>query len=212
MYNLTLRSNGLSGRLSRSIADLRSLKILDLSDNELKGHLPLQIGYMSNLTYLRLSYNAFVGTIPSLENLNNLSLFHLHGNRLQGSVPYVDKQAMSGDSSFITDCGVPTDFDEPLECEDCTVCCNSDGDCHFNKVTAVEEAGFTSYKNFSWVFFLSMLLFFGLVATLSYLRERRRHLPIERQLESSRRLWVINRGNMLATIGTGEQNWAYIPL
>ena len=116
-----------------------------------KGRIPKEIGELANLTHLRLSYNAFMSTPPTeLGKLQNLRLLHLHGNRLEGIIPDIDTQFMNGQYSFITgeerrtalicitssfisftnfcvhmqiDCGVPTAFEDPLECEKCSVCC-----------------------------------------------------------------------------------------
>ena len=123
---LNLTNNGLSGSLSESIGRLSSLEILDLSDNDIKGSLPTEIGSLSKLTYLRLSYNAFIGTAPTeLENLTQLELIQMHGNRIGGTIPIIDlaSKELYGDSSFVADCGNPSDFDESLNCDECTMCC-----------------------------------------------------------------------------------------
>jgi len=170
---LVLANNGLSGKLSKRIADLTSLSKLDMSDNDIKGTIPEEIGLLLNLTYLRLSYNSFIDTVPSeLRKLHHLSLFHLHGNRLQGEMPHIDTRFMNERSSFITDCGVPTDFEEPLICKNCKVCCNVNSECHFNDQTWIKRAGFSSYVDFSWAFCLCLVVLFGLLVVLSNLYDR----------------------------------------
>ena len=58
--------------------------------------------------------------------LENLQLIQLHGNRIT-KIPDVPKleNSIFEMSAFVTDCGVPSVFDEPLECENCTMCCES---------------------------------------------------------------------------------------
>ncbi|KAL7547744.1 hypothetical protein ACHAWF_012488, partial [Thalassiosira exigua] len=137
---LELRSNGLSGLLVEDISELSSLKHLDLGDNELKGTIPTSIGLLSNLTFLRLSYNGFVGNETNFgSNLPHLSLLQIHGNRLDGTIPLLNLTFPEG-YSFISDCGNPSAFDKSLECLECTMCCNSQGDCYPN--TELDIMGF----------------------------------------------------------------------
>ncbi len=161
---LDLRNNGLSGRLSKSIGNLTSIEVLDLSDNDIKvmllicdeciaidlitlltlissiisyqsfllllhsthqGSIPTEIGLLSNLTYLRLSYNTFTGTAPKgLGDLTKLKLLQLQSNRITKMpvIPRLD-ESIFNESTFVTDCGVPSAFTDPMECEHCTMCC-----------------------------------------------------------------------------------------
>ena len=131
---LNLRSNGLSGRLNGSIANLSSLEILDLSDNDIKGTLSTEIGSLSKLRHLRLSYNSFIGTAPTeLEKLQHLELIQLHGNRISGTIPDIINMASTEThghyeyySSFVADCGNTSNFEESLICNECTMCCKYD--------------------------------------------------------------------------------------
>ena len=75
-----------------------------------------------NLKRIRLSYNAFIENIPSqFGNIPGLELIQLHGNRFSGAVPTFNEMDKSvwGDSSFVADCGTPSDFKVPLECDEC---------------------------------------------------------------------------------------------
>ncbi len=48
----------------------------------------------------------------------------MHDNRFAGTVPSINLEFRGFDeSSFISDCGVPSVFDDPLICEGCTMCC-----------------------------------------------------------------------------------------
>jgi len=149
-----------------------------------QGTIPKEIGNLTELTLLRLSFNAFVGTVPKeLSNLEKLELIHLHGNRLSGEVPqdlHLSNSLPQEDitSSFITDCGLPTDFDEPLLCEQCTMCCNSDGDCHSTERPNLEEielAGFESYAHFIWVFLLFLSGYVFLIVLASFVYDSKRY-------------------------------------
>jgi len=78
-----------------------------------------------------LSFNSLVNTVPTtLRGLQHLELVHLHGNRLWGSMPALNTDTLKATSSFISDCGAPSDLVESLTCPNCTICCNSLGDCH----------------------------------------------------------------------------------
>eukprot|EP00985_Skeletonema_marinoi_P011372 scaffold5398_cov70-Skeletonema_marinoi.AAC.4 len=98
--------------------------VLDLSDNDIKGLIPTEIGQLSELTYLRLSYNAFTGTAECLEELTKLQLLHLNSNRITempNMTQFNKNENMK--SAFVTDCGVPSAFNEAPKCEYCTMCC-----------------------------------------------------------------------------------------
>eukprot|EP00985_Skeletonema_marinoi_P018994 scaffold10753_cov87-Skeletonema_marinoi.AAC.5 len=123
--SLTLTNNGLSGRLSERIGNLTSIELLDLSDNDIKGSIPKEIGQLSELTYLRLSYNAFTGTAPEdLGELTKLQLLQLQSNRIT-RIPNMTQldDSKYGNSTFVTDCGVPSAFNEAPKCQNCTMCC-----------------------------------------------------------------------------------------
>ena len=116
--------------------------------------MPVEISNLEKLRVLRLSYNALVGTFPSeLGLLEHLEIVHLHSNRIQGNLSIqiyetqydsfyrifndddgseVDenKQTESLQDAFdmaklISDCGSPSAFDEPVDCPNCTMCCES---------------------------------------------------------------------------------------
>jgi hypothetical protein len=90
-----------------------------------QGSIPAEIDRLSNLTYLRLSYNAFTGTAPEgLGEMKGLQLLQLQSNRIT-EMPIIQRldNSIHGQSTFVTDCGVPSAFDEALECENCTICC-----------------------------------------------------------------------------------------
>ena len=148
-----------------------------------QGKIPSEIGLLSNLKTLRLSYNSFIGTFPlELEQLKTLELVQLHGNRLSGSISLW--LSNSDESSLVSDCGLPSIFEDPLTCEACSMCCkfgetafthnvphngqahlnsgpfsclgNSQDECFFKGEIPIVEAGFDNYIQLSWVFLLSI--------------------------------------------------------
>ncbi len=136
---LHLQTNGLSGKLS-AIGNLTFLEYLDLSDNDIKGTLPPELGLLRGLIQLRLSFNSFTGSVPKeLANLEYLKLMHLHGNRLHGQFPALTLDNMLETSSFISDCGTPSDFAVPLLCPFCTMCCNAEGDVYINNFAILRK-------------------------------------------------------------------------
>ena len=140
------------------------------------------MGELSKLERLRLSFNAFVGAVPTaFGNLSTLELIQLQGNRFEGEIPVslnVYKTSFE-ESSFISDCGVPTDFDEPLLCEECTMCCNNNGDCHSTEPARLAQvpakSGFSSYAEFIWVFLLLLIGYCMLIVAASSLYDLRTH-------------------------------------
>ncbi|KAL7541121.1 hypothetical protein ACHAXR_011494, partial [Thalassiosira sp. AJA248-18] len=179
---LTLENNGLSGRLTAHIGELSSLEILDLSDNVIKGSIPAEIGSLTNLTYLRLSYNVFTGTVSDeLLDLTRLQLVQLHGNRLTGTIPDLNvtpKDESLYGSSFVSDCGEPSVFEDPIQCEGCTMCCNSQEDCQPNEQDQVQQE-FGTYVEFTWVYFVGIMGICCLlaVALCLYNQYRKRSMP-----------------------------------
>ena len=175
VISIKLGNDGLSGRISDSIGDLAFLTWLDMSDNDLGGTLPSSIGKLSNLTHLRLSHNSLIGTIPQMRELKLLELVHFHSNRFEGSVPTLTHDWHNA-SSFVTDCGLPTQFDDPLECLDCTMCCNQHADCHVTEPETIifELTGYQSYLHFTWVFFLILVGLVSLIYIGSMLYDRKK--------------------------------------
>ncbi|KAL7544225.1 hypothetical protein ACHAWF_007605 [Thalassiosira exigua] len=180
---INLTNNGLSGKLDEGISNLVNLEVLDVNDNDIKGNVPSSLGKLSKLHRLRLSYNSFTGAMPKeLEELQQMELVHLHGNRFfgkTGTIPDFNKgKQMQDASSFIADCGLPTDFDEALDCAGCTMCCNSNGDCHPtepNKLEQVQLKGFENYAHFTWVFGLITFGFAFLLVMASSLYDKHKN-------------------------------------
>lgn len=91
-----------------------------------QGEIPTEIGFLSNLTYVRLSFNSFQGNRTNFGSLKKLQFIQLHGNRLSGSLPRLNL-SFSDLSSFVSDCGQPSMYDDHFYCDECTMCCNAQG-------------------------------------------------------------------------------------
>ncbi|KAK1744649.1 hypothetical protein QTG54_005182 [Skeletonema marinoi] len=182
------------------------MKELDLSDNNIKGSIPIELGKLSNLMYLRLSYNAFTGAVPDgLAEMKGLQLLHLQSNRITGmpTIPRLNDN-IHGLSTFVADCGVPSDFDETLECDNCTMCCkyyfnvnaaiahfdyliptfyrhrlklgNADDGCYPQEETNIQKLGVESYEIFAAVLFACFIALCCMVALLLYMTARRKKI------------------------------------
>ena len=94
-----------------------------------QGSIPSEIGLLSSLTYFRLAYNSFVGSVPTeLGTLEHLQLLQLNSNRLSGNISFSISRSHVGneswnESSFVADCGAPSNFETPVLCAYCTMCC-----------------------------------------------------------------------------------------
>lgn len=169
VLELDLSNNGLSGFLNESVGRITSLRVLDLNDNNLKGLIPSELFLLSSLTSLRLSYNQFSGTVPiQLAHLSNLELVQFHSNWLTGEI-HLNSQLRKHNSSFTSDCGVPSDFDKPIICQNCTMCCNRHGECQSTERPMVlTENAQGLYRQLSRVLLLSIFVFCVLLVPTSY--------------------------------------------
>ena len=85
---LHLSSNGLTGPVPASLANLTQLSQLSLGWNDLTGPIPADLGSLVNLEELQLNANDLTGPIPvELGRLVNLQTLSLGGNQLTGQVP-----------------------------------------------------------------------------------------------------------------------------
>jgi len=91
------------------------------------------------------------------------------------------------ESTFVSDCGVPSAFDETPECENCTMCCNANDDCYPQEVTPFEKMGLT-YITFPAVFFVSFIVICCMVALSLYLFGKRKNRGNDLTMSAERRL------------------------
>ena len=69
------------------IDKLQSLEEMLLYNNELTSTIPNGMTLLNNVLRLSLSYNYLKGTIPSeISKMEYLTLLHLHGNRVMGTL------------------------------------------------------------------------------------------------------------------------------
>jgi len=158
---------------------------------------------LSNLTYLRLSYNALTGAAPEgLGRMKGLQLLQLQSNRIT-EMPIIPRlNSIHGQSTFVTDCGVPSAFDEALQCENCTMCCkyyrllllfsiqllgnlssifidimigNAHDDCYPQVETKVQTVGLEDYGKFAVLLFACFVVFCCITALLLFIVDRRKN-------------------------------------
>jgi len=109
---------------------IKELKHLSLKDNRIGGFIPSEIGSLNVLETLELNHNELKGEVPrELAQLENLHRALLHANELGGSIVFTDT---SSKRVLISDCGFPSTLPAPIECEQCTMCCNGEGNCQEN--------------------------------------------------------------------------------
>ncbi|MYA64704.1 MAG: hypothetical protein F4Y21_08655 [Gemmatimonadetes bacterium] len=86
--HLTLRNNGLRGRIPAELGNLARLEVLVLGENDLTGSIPPELGDLEQLELLWLFDNDLTGTIPAaLGGLGSLKTLVLSGNILTGAIP-----------------------------------------------------------------------------------------------------------------------------
>lgn len=84
----TLNHNQLSGPISSSLGDCRTLRSLDLAENYLTGSLPNNFQYLSNLRMFKMNLNYLVGVVPwYIGDYWDLKQLFLADNFFHGSLP-----------------------------------------------------------------------------------------------------------------------------
>lgn len=134
---LRLSENNFVGSIPFQMFNAAGIKELMLQSNQITGTIPTEIVFMRDIEHIYISHNSLRGTIPAeLGDLESLVHLHLHRNLLQGSAPslMVSDTTKLDIFGYITDCGFPTyHLPEDLECEGCTMCCNSEKKCQVTK-------------------------------------------------------------------------------
>jgi hypothetical protein len=106
-----------------------------------------------------------------LADLTNLELAQFHGNWLNGDIHH-GSHLLKDPSSFTSDCGMPSAFDKPTTCKNCTMCCNLLGQCHTTELPVVLNEdifwGFRNYVQFGIVLLLFIFGFFVILVLATY--------------------------------------------
>ena len=85
---LSLRNNGLTGKIPAELGNIVHLNLLNLSDNQLTGKIPMELVRITRLNELHLDGNDLTGEIPTeWGNTRSLNVLGLGGNQLTGSIP-----------------------------------------------------------------------------------------------------------------------------
>jgi len=161
--------------------------------------IPANIGELPNLTSLKLDHNSLSGTLPaSFQDLQKLVLLQLQSNRLIGTIVNVTVHGKENNSSFISDCGVPSKFLEPVFCEACTMCCNTNEECHVRDLPV--------FQRYEWAwgyFFILLLGWLLLFGASSVLRRAEDVTEIEEVIRrtGTKSVYVI-------ILGTNRIGWA----
>ncbi|XP_021715870.1 pollen receptor-like kinase 1 [Chenopodium quinoa] len=106
---LFLSYNNFEGVIPPNAFDgIRRLRKIHLSFNKFSGEIPNSLATLQKLVEVTLQGNQFQGNIPDLKSTQNLQVFNVSNNQLQGSVPAnlskFDPSAFSGNKDL---CGPP---------------------------------------------------------------------------------------------------------
>ena len=125
-----LNENKFTGTIPKELFNAVKVKALMLQSNSLSGTIPAEIGNLKDAVNISLAYNGLQETIPTeLSALSSLERLQLHQNRLIGVAPDLSFEQRKHEN-YITDCGAPFfSLSAKLECETCTICCNSLNQC-----------------------------------------------------------------------------------
>ena len=190
LMHVDLSRNGFTGVIPANIGDFNKLQVIHLSENKLSGSIPVdlfqhihirelmlqsnrltgsiptEVGNLVHATNITLNHNSFKALIPDeLKNLKSLKLLHIHHNQLTGIAPHMVLNSTSRDR-FISDCGNPSFLlGKAVECESCSMCCNSDDVCQENKPWSLPIEDLSIIFSIVIPMGVAMVIFFIMKAT-----------------------------------------------
>jgi Leucine rich repeat len=96
LQTLSLDHNAIGGTLPPSLGGATNLHVLELDDNQLNGTIPSELYGLVQLQALDLNTNRISGTLSrQIENLSNLVVLQLERNQLTGLLPTTSLQRLN---------------------------------------------------------------------------------------------------------------------
>jgi len=124
---LDISQNQIDGYIPAEIFHMTNLEKMMFQGNKLTGTLPVILTDLHSLRRIRVSHNRLRGKIPIIpEGIKSIEFAHFHGNKFEGEAPKLSAE------DYITDCGDPSNVQNPVLCLSCTYCCNKNDECQHN--------------------------------------------------------------------------------
>ena len=131
---LRLSYNALVGTFPSELGLLERLEIVHLHSNRIQGNLTIRNYEDPYESFYRIMHDNTISVVKSNELLDLLkdAIDSAHDNDIgmsndDGSDVDEDELGSLKDlfdkAMFIADCGLPSAFDEPVDCPNCTMCC-----------------------------------------------------------------------------------------
>jgi Leucine-rich repeat (LRR) protein len=103
LEDLSVRFNGLSGRIPEDVRGLVSLNALTISDNDFTGEIPYWISDLPSLTTFLAANNKLTGPVYDFADMSLLTFLDLSGNKLRGKVPPTLLQSSNPSEKIVVD-------------------------------------------------------------------------------------------------------------
>ena len=127
---LRLSYNALVGTFPSELGLLEHLEIVHLHSNRIQGNLTIRNYESPYESFYRIMHDNTISVVKSNELLDLLqdASDSAHDNDIgilndDGSEFDENKLLAFDMAMFIADCGSPSAFDEPVDCPNCTMCC-----------------------------------------------------------------------------------------
>jgi len=132
LRNIRFQVNNLVGSIPSMIFLLPAVEEISLQNNKLTGNIPTEMSNLNNIKHIVMNHNSLKGGIPEFGTMDHIETVRFHSNKLVGTAPRIDFNVKTDRYHYMTDCGDPAfllSTQEPVECEDCSMCCDSFGRC-----------------------------------------------------------------------------------